>query len=71
MRQRLRPYMQTLAGGALLVLAMDGCIAVFRLIGLPRDSAIYAGLVTFALIATFVARRWFSLRGSSGEKPHG
>ncbi|MHB8626807.1 MAG: hypothetical protein ACYDBJ_07160 [Aggregatilineales bacterium] len=71
MRQWLRAHRYILVGAALLVLAADGFIIPFRIIGLSREIAIYAGLLTFTLFTTFVARRWFKTRRSSGENHNG
>ena len=64
--KRIRTHTYTLIGGALLVIALDGCIAVFRLIGLPKGAAIYAGALSFFGFASFVARRYFKPQ----PKPH-
>ncbi len=52
----------TLIGGGLLVIALDGCIALFRLIGLSKSAAIYAGTLSFTVFASVTARRYFRPR---------
>lgn len=58
----IRTHAYTLIGGALLIIALDGCIAVFRLIGLPKGTALYAGALSFFAFATITARRYFNPR---------
>lgn len=63
--RRLRPYLPTITGAALLVVVADLFIAFYRVIGLARDAAIYAGLFTFVSFATFLAQRWFKPSASN------
>lgn len=58
---RIRQHTPTLIGASLLVLVVDGFILIYRLIGLSRASAVYAGLFTFALLSSLLARRIFNL----------
>ena len=69
---RIRQHMPTLIGAALLVLVVDGFILIYRLIGLSRAAAVYAGLLTFVLLGSLLARRIFSLHLpiQSKEDPH-
>ena len=62
MIQRFQQQMSTLIGAALLTLVVDGLILVYRLVGLSRPNAVYAGLITFVLFGSALARRIF--------KPH-
>ena len=59
---RIRQHMVTLIGASLLVLVIDGFILIYRLIGLSRPVAVYAGLLTFVLLGSLLAQRIFSPR---------
>ena len=56
---RFRAQMPTLIGAALLILAVDSFILVYRLVGLSRPIAVYAGLLTFLSLGAVVAQRFF------------
>jgi len=62
MFQHFRQQMPALMGAALLTLVVDGLILIYRLMGLSRPTAVYAGLLTFVLFGSVVARHVF--------KPH-
>jgi len=69
--KRVHTHAYTLIGGALLIIALDGCIAVFRLIGLPKGAALYAGALSFSAFASITARRYFSPRSKMDhQKDH-
>lgn len=59
---RIRSYTPTLIGAALLSLPLDGLILFFRLIGLSRPTAVYAGLLTFVTLSSLIAQRYFRPR---------
>lgn len=63
----LRVHLSTLIGGSLLILAVDGCVLIFRLIGLSRETALYAGLFTFVLLGTIIACVAFRPQRSEGK----
>ena len=65
--RRLHYYFSTLIGAALLLIAAELFIVFYRWIGLARDYAVYAGLCTFVLFATLIARRWFKPRTLKGD----
>ena len=70
--QRFGVQWPTLIGAALLLLALDMFILVYRLIGWPRPFAIYAGLLTFVMLGWLLGRQFFrpcSLP-KSGEDTH-
>jgi|GEM_PF-1152260 len=72
MFQHFRQQMPALMGAALLTLVVDGLILIYRLVGLSRPSAVYAGLLTFVLFGSAVARRVFKtcLPNDLGENDH-
>ena len=72
MFQHFRQQMPTLMGAALLTLVVDGLILIYRLMGLSRPTAVYAGLLTFVLFGSAVARRAFKPHplNDSGENNH-
>ena len=55
--KRFREQTPTLIGAALLSLVMDGFILIYRLIGLPRAMAAYAGLLTFIAAGGLLIQR--------------
>jgi len=67
----LRAQMPMLIGGSLLILAIDACVLLFRVIGLPRETALYAGLLTFVLLGTILARVALRPHASNGETDNG
>lgn len=62
----------TLIGAALLLLVADGFILIFRLAGLPRPTAVYAGLLAFTVSGSLLARHIFRTRPlkKTGEDHH-
>jgi len=66
--KRIRTHTYTLIGGALLIIALDGCIALFRLLGLPKGTALYAGALSFSAFASITAWRYFSPRSKMDHK---
>ena len=70
--QRFRQHVPTLIGAALLVLLVDGFILVYRLMGLVRPIAVYAGLLTFVVLGSLLCQWIFRPRNTdpSGEDNH-
>jgi len=70
--QRFRQHVPTLIGAALLSLVVDGFILVYRLIGLARPIAVYAGLLTFVVFGSLLCQWIFRPRNAdqSGEDNH-
>jgi len=62
-----RTHKHLLIGVALLILGVDACVLFFRVIGLPHDLAVYAGLLTFVLVASAIARVALRPHASAGE----
>jgi hypothetical protein len=69
---RLRQHMPTLLGAALLILVADGFILIFRLAGLPRSIAVYAGMLAFTVSGSLLSRHIFksSALNEAGEDYH-
>ena len=65
----LNLVVQLVMGAALLTLPLDGFILLYRLVGLSRPIAVYAGLLTFMILGSLLAQRYFCPRksNSSGE----
>ena len=57
----IRQHIPMVIGASLLLLVVDGFILIYRLSGLSRAAAVYAGLLTFVLLGSLLARRIFSL----------
>lgn len=69
--QRFRDQMPTLIGAALLSLILDGFILVYRLIGLSRTMAAYAGLLTFIMAGGLLIQRLLNrLQSMRKEEDH-
>jgi len=62
-----RAHRYLIIGVALLALGGDACVLFFRAIGLSHDVAIYAGLFTFVLLASTIARVAFRSHVETGE----
>ncbi len=73
MLTRFRQLMPTLMGAALLSLVLDGFILIYRLLGLSRAAAAYAGLLTFAALGGLLTQRLLNRYKSTlkGEDQHG
>lgn len=62
--RRFREQMPALMGAALLILPLDGFILLYRLVGLSRPIAVYAGLLTFLTLGSVLVQRYFRPRKS-------
>ncbi len=67
MMRRLQVSPRTLIGVALLMLVGDTLIVFFRIIGLSRETAIYAALLTITILVMIVVRRWTKPRTHIGD----
>jgi TRAP-type C4-dicarboxylate transport system permease small subunit len=56
MLSRFRPHVHTMIGFSILLICVDAFILLFRALGLPRGTAIYAGIVSFVVVAFLIAR---------------
>ncbi|MEP7288638.1 MAG: hypothetical protein ABI947_23030 [Chloroflexota bacterium] len=69
--RRFRALMPMLMGAAFLSVPIDVLILFYRLLGLSRPTAVYAGLLTFVVLSGTLAPRYFSPRHakrSEGDK---
>ena len=57
---RFRTHTPALIGAALLSMPLDILVLFFRLIGLSRPAAVYAGLLAFVTLGSLLAQRYFS-----------
>ena len=62
---RFRTHTPTLIGAALLSLPLDVLVLFFRLIGLSRPTAVYAGLLAFVTLGSLLAQRYVSSQKSN------
>lgn len=64
--------MPMLMGAALLTLLMDGFMLLYRVAGLSRAGAAYAGLLTVVMLGSVAAQRYFRPHTArySGETDH-